>query len=157
MRIFIRKFIIKGVATFLGVGYLPLFPGTFGSLAGLGIYFLIAKNLLVYLLVTVVLSCLGVICASEAEDLFSQKDSRYIVIDEVVGMLVSLLFLPYSLPTLVLGFFLFRLFDTLKPFPVARLQDLPSGWGVLADDLAAGFYTNITLQILVRCASFTIS
>jgi len=157
MRIFIRKFIIKGVATFLGVGYLPLFPGTFGSLAGLGIYFLIAKNLLVYLLVTVVLSCLGVICASEAEDLFSQKDSRYIVIDEVIGMLVSLLFLPYSLPTLVLGFFLFRLFDTLKPFPVARLQDLPSGWGVLADDLAAGFYTNITLQILVRCASFTIS
>lgn len=134
-----------------------MFPGTFGSLAGLGVYFLVCRNVFLFSVVALMLVILGVFCATETERALAQKDSRYIVIDEVCGMLWSLYLLPCSFWVVILGFFLFRLFDTLKPFPITRLQDLSGGFGILADDLMAAFYTNVTLQAFLRLASKIVS
>jgi phosphatidylglycerophosphatase A len=130
----------------------PLIPGTFGSLAGILIYYLVKDLTYIYLAVAVGLTLVGFWAAGRAEGIFQKKDSRLIVIDEVAGMLLSLLFLPYDLRLVVIGFFLFRLLDTLKPYPAGRLQELKGGAGVMLDDLVAAVYTNILLQIVWRVA-----
>ena len=88
--------------------------------------------------------------AGRAEIIFQQKDSRYIVIDEVAGIFLCMAFLPYNAVLLVAGFFIFRLLDTLKPFPAGRLQNLKGSLGIMLDDLVAALYTNIILQIVLR-------
>jgi len=152
-----RKFIIRTLSTFFYVGYLPFIPGTFASIAGLVIFFLVKDSTAVYLALTSFLLVAGFLTAGSAERLFNKKDHRSIVIDEVCGMLLSLLFVPYQPAIAVIGFFLFRLMDTLKPYPAHRLQDLKGSAGVMSDDIVAGIYTNIILQVAVRLASFTIS
>jgi len=151
------KFIIKIISSFFFIGYLPLIPGTFGSLAGIGIYMLVKGNLLVYLAATLSVTILGFIVSGPAEEIFHKKDCRYIVIDEVSGMLLSLLFIPYDFRFLIMGFFLFRLMDTLKPFPACRIQKLKGSAGVMLDDVIAAIYTNIMLQALSRLISFKAS
>lgn len=90
----------------------------------------------------------AVITSGKAEERYG-KDARCIVIDEVAGMFISLCFLPRSALVFLLAFVGFRIFDVLKPFPAGRLQRLPGGWGVVADDVFAGIYTNIVIRILV--------
>lgn len=151
------KFFAKLISTFFYVGYLPLIPGTFGSLAGLAVYCLVYKNLALYLFSLLALALLGFIFSGRAEKIFARKDPRYIVIDEVVGMLLSLLFIPYSLKNVVIAFFLFRLMDTLKPYPASGLQRIKGSAGIMVDDIVAGFYANIILQAVLKLASFKIS
>jgi len=89
--------------------------------------------------------------SDEAEGLFGRKDARCIVIDEIAGLQWSLFLIAPTVSHLLLGFFLFRLFDIVKPFPARLFQDrLPGGLGVVADDLAAGIYANAVLQIVIR-------
>lgn len=85
------------------------------------------------------------------------KDARYIVIDEVSGMLLSLLFIPYDIKLVIIAFILFRIFDSLKPFPVSRLEKLEGSLGIMSDDILAGLYTNLIVQVIFRAPSFNIS
>jgi phosphatidylglycerophosphatase A len=150
------KFLTRIISTFCYVGYFPLIPGTAGSLVGLGIYFLLKNNLLSYILVLLVLLVLGFWASTEAEKAFNKKDPSRVVIDEVCGMLLSLLFVPYDIKLVIIGFFIFRLLDTLKPFPVGRLERIPGGLGIMLDDIAAGIYTNLVLQAVVIFSSFKV-
>lgn len=149
----LRRFIIKTLSTFFYVGYLPLIPGTFGSLAGILIYYLVKDSSLTYMMATIILVFSGLLVCGPAEQVFAKKDPKYVVIDEVLGMLISLLFIPYQLRFVVMGFILFRMFDTIKPYPVRRIEELRGAWGIMGDDIVAGIYTNIVLQIVVRFAS----
>ncbi|MCX5715240.1 MAG: phosphatidylglycerophosphatase A [Candidatus Omnitrophica bacterium] len=152
-----RNSLIKGVVTFFGTGYLPFMPGTFASVVGIILYYILKDRLFVYIGVTAILLILGLWLGKEAEKIFGRKDPPQVVIDEVVGMLMSLVFLPFSVMLVVMGFLLFRILDTLKPFPAGRIQDLHGGMGIMADDIVAGIYANIILQVVVRLTSFKIS
>jgi len=130
------------------VGYLPWFPGTWGSLlGGILIWFLVPVDFW-SILVWVVVLALGAVVSRISEKEFGH-DARPIVIDEILGMGLALLFVPKQLAFFVAAFVLFRLFDILKPFPARQAERLPLGWGVMADDLVAGVYVNIVMQIFL--------
>ena len=151
------KFLIKTISTFFYVGYFPLIPGTAGSLSGLILFFLVKDNIAAYLLTTGLLLFLGFLVTGRAEALMQKNDPPCVVIDEVCGMLLSLLFLPYDIKLVIIAFFIFRLLDTLKPYPVGRLEKLKGSLGIMSDDIVAGLYTNIILQAVVRFTSFKAS
>ncbi len=154
-----RAFIIF-LATGAYAGYSPLIPGTFGSLVGVVIYGLLWGLLgeipplrplpvFIYLLSLAALFFSTSWLAEEAEKIFEQKDCRKIVIDEIVGFLVTMSFLPPRVEYIILGFILFRCFDIIKPFPVGTFErKLRGGYAVVADDVMAGVYANIVLQLL---------
>ena len=152
----IRKPIIIITSTFFYVGFLPLIPGTFGSIAGLILFYLVRESVF-YPLFTLLVIILGFMVSGEAERLLNRKDARCIVIDEVSGMLLSLLFIPYDIKLVIIAFLVFRLLDALKPFPAARLEKLKGTIGIMSDDIVAGLYTNIILQVVLRLASFKTS
>jgi phosphatidylglycerophosphatase A len=149
------------IASGLGTGYSPVASGTAGSLLGLLVAFLFAymsgggPGVLGsgwYLLMAGALLAVGVWAAGRAEEIYGQKDCGKIVIDEVVGMLLTLYLLPPTWLYFVLGFFLFRFFDIIKPFPARRIDmNVKGGLGVMFDDVAAAVYANLCLQ-LVRVA-----
>lgn len=139
------------------MGYLPLIPGTFGSLAGFFLFYIIRGNKFSCALITFILAFLGFLVSGQAEKIFQRKDPPVVVIDEVSGMLLSLLFIPFDSRFVILAFILFRLFDTLKPYPIDRIQDLKGSLGIMCDDLVAGLYANIVLQIVLRLVSFKAS
>lgn len=145
------KKLILLIATGGGAGYLPRYPGFFGSLVGLLLYWPMSYlPLQIYLITLFALIFLASWVSTIAEVLLGQKDAQKIVIDEVVGILVTLALVPYSLQSAATGFVLFRIFDVWKPFPVRLCQDrLPGGWGVVGDDVMAGIYANLVLQLLL--------
>jgi phosphatidylglycerophosphatase A len=126
-------------------------------MAGLVVFYLIKNNIFILILATCVITILGFFLTTEAEGIFKKKDASCIVIDEVSGMLLSLLFLPYSIKIVIIAFFVFRILDTLKPYPAGLFQNLKGGAGIMSDDIVAGVYTNIILQIALRLASFKTS
>jgi len=136
----------------LGLGYLPFMPGTFASIAGFLIFILIGANSTAYLLVAAAILAVGFFSCGRAEEMFGRKDSSRIVIDEVAGMLVALICIPYDLKIAVLALVLFRILDIVKPFPANGLQRLRGSLGVMADDIVAGLYTNFILQLVLRFA-----
>jgi phosphatidylglycerophosphatase A len=131
------------------VGYAPFASGTFGSAVGLPIVYLLSK--LTWLQatgITVILILISVWVAHQAEQQLNAKDPGCIVIDEIAGMCVTMLYIPLTLATGMAGFFLFRLFDVIKPPPARQLErNLTGGWGVVMDDVVAGVMANIVLQI----------
>ncbi len=131
------------------VGYAPFASGTFGSLVGLPIVFLLSKTSWAPALFLVVALILGAVwVAHQAERALKAKDPGCIVIDEIAGMCVTMLFIPLTLTTGLAGFFLFRLFDVIKPPPVRQMErGLHGGWGVVMDDVAAGVMANIVLRL----------
>lgn len=96
------------------------------------------------------MTIVGIWASDVAVGLFSNKDPRQVVIDEVCGYFVTMFLVPLSVTSVVLGFFLFRAFDILKPPPARQFEDLPGGIGIVADDLMAGVYANIVLQVVIR-------
>lgn len=146
-----EKFITL-LATGFGSGYAPLAPGTAGTLVGIPLYLIFsALPWPLWLITIIALTCLAWHVSEEAEKLFGQKDAQRIVIDEIAGLQWSLFLIAPTALHVVLGFFLFRLFDIVKPFPARLFQDrLPGGLGVVADDLAAGVYANGVLQLLIH-------
>ncbi len=142
----------KLLATCFYLGYIPIAPGTFGgSLLGAGIYWLISPYKLILFLVTLKIIITAIWSSGKAEEIFGQKDDQRIVIDETAGMLVAMLFLPdKSLVYLGLGFVVFRIMDIVKPLGIKKLQAIRGGWGVVADDVAAGLLTNIILRIVMK-------
>ncbi|MBI4981659.1 MAG: phosphatidylglycerophosphatase A [Candidatus Omnitrophica bacterium] len=149
----IKDFIVKFFASCFGVGFLPLIPGTFGSVVGLFLFYLVRNNTASYILATIVVIVLGFLLSGSAERAVGKKDARCIVIDEVSGIMISFLFIPFEIKFVIFGFFVFRLLDTLKPYPAGKLQCLNGSAGVMLDDLIAGIYTNIVLQMVFRLAS----
>lgn len=153
-----RAILIKSLSTFFFIGYLPVMPGTFGSLAGLGVFWLIKSNGGNLFAVTLLLLILGFFSTGRTQEIFGRKDPGCVVIDEVCGMLISLLFMPYySVKVVFAAFFYFRLLDTLKPFPAGRIEKMGGRFGVMGDDITAAVYTNIVLQVVLRLASFRVS
>lgn len=148
---FTQKFVLF-LATGAGSGYFPWMPGTAGSLAGILLYYsLRSMPRGPYLAFVVAFFFLAVWAAGLAEVIFGAKDPQRIVIDEIVGMLVTLALVPFSWRNVLVGFILFRVFDIWKPFPARLAQDsLPGGWGVVGDDVVAAIYANVVLHILAR-------
>ncbi len=149
--------LIKIIATFFGLGYLPLMPGTAASIAGLLIFLLVGNRSAWYVLITAFMLFAGFAVSGRAERAFDRKDSRRIVIDEVAGMLTALLFLPYNIRIALSGLVLFRIFDIAKPYPCNRLQHLSGSAGIMLDDIVAGLYANIILQAVLRLISLKVS
>ena len=140
----------KIIATFFYVGYLPFIPGTFGSAAALLLYILLKPGPLAQYAFLALFISLGFYFSGKAERQFNSKDPKYIVIDEVAGMFLALLFVPLDFRLVAIGFLLFRVLDTVKPYPADRLQDLSGSAGIMLDDIVAGVYANIILQFLSR-------
>jgi phosphatidylglycerophosphatase A len=132
-----------------GTGFIPVAPATFASLVSLGLVWLLPKSLPLYAAATGAILLLAVWLAARLERRWG-PDARRITIDETVGMLVSFLFVPFTWPTALTGFVLFRVFDIVKLPLLRRLELIPRGWGVVLDDVAAGVLTNIVLQVLFR-------
>ncbi|MBP7216091.1 MAG: phosphatidylglycerophosphatase A [Candidatus Omnitrophica bacterium] len=154
----IQGSLIKIVGSCFFIGHLPLIPGTFGSILGAALVYVLLNQSVLYAALLGALMVLGFSIGSAAERLYGSKDPRFVVIDEVCGMMISCALLPFiNLKLLVLGFFIFRLMDTLKPFPADRLQARRGGAGIMLDDVVAGLYTNVILQIVARLALLTIS
>lgn len=145
------------LATVGFIGYSPVAPGTMGSLFIALVFFLIPPYLplwsqiigLLVLFAVAVWSAQGVADAQQRATA-GKIDPQEIVIDEVIGMAVTLLGVSWNFTTIALGFLLFRIFDVAKPFPVRRFEKLPGGWGIVMDDVMAGIYANVCLQIIVR-------
>ncbi|MEK6629837.1 MAG: phosphatidylglycerophosphatase A [Acidobacteriota bacterium] len=139
------------LATFGYVGFAPFAPGTVGSAAALVVFvpLRLAANPWIEVLTSVALFFAGVWAARVTEQHLGVDDPGPVVIDEVVGMLVSLLFLPFSWPVVAAAFVAFRCFDIVKPWPAGRLESLHGGWGIMADDVMAAIYANLLVHLLV--------
>lgn len=137
------------VATAGYCGYFPFAPGTVGSAAGLVVYALVwwSGSPLVEVGLIAGLFALGVWAGTIAERYFGGVDPGPIVIDEVVGMLITLAFIPVGWSAALAGFILFRIFDVIKPYPAGRFEALHGGLGVMADDAMAAVYANLTLRL----------
>jgi len=172
----VKDFVALAIAT-CGVGYIPIAPGTFGSAVGVGLYLLLrwstlacvesfapASSFLRYdpgsvflgaeLFLIAIVSLSGFWAATRVERAEQKKDPGKIVIDEVAGQLIALLPVPLLVASpwrlwIIIGFLLFRAFDIIKPYPARRLEGLPSGLGIVADDLAAGAYAAVILSIVI--------
>jgi len=140
--------ILKNIATLGFVGYLPVAPGTWGSLVSAVFVALLNPSSAVQAILIVFGFVIGTISSTVAERVIGQTDSGHIVIDEFIGFLVSVVYLPQTYGYLIAAFFLFRFFDILKPFPIRQAErTLKDGFGIMTDDVLAGIYTNAILQI----------
>lgn len=171
-------FTALAIATCGGIGYIPIVPASWGSLAACGIYFVVLianENLTVWaqsqnfnaalletlrasfiLVFLIGLFLIGMWSATRTVKLTGIKDPRFVVIDEVVGQFITFLFVPASIGWWIIpvGFFAFRLFDIWKLFPADKLEFLPDGLGVMADDVMAGFYAAALVSIV--CSGYLV-
>ncbi|PYS52488.1 MAG: phosphatidylglycerophosphatase A [Acidobacteria bacterium] len=155
-----------------GVGFMPLAPGTFGSAVGVCIFLLerwASARALIFaaghgwtlelleslrvafaLLIVATITVVGTWAASRVEKSTGRKDPSIVIVDEIAGQLIALLFLPFnaSIWLVIAGFLLFRLFDIWKPYPIRKLESLESGLGIMADDILAGVYAAILLSFI---------
>ena len=147
----LRSRIAVAFASFGYVGFAPVAPGTVGAAAAIPFFILLRRAGSAWLEVAV---CAAIVVAGAwsarlTEQALGVEDPGPVVIDEVVGMLVSLLFLPGTWPVILAAFIAFRVFDIVKPWPAGRLEHVPAGWGVMADDVMAGVYANLAVQVLL--------
>jgi phosphatidylglycerophosphatase A len=144
------NYFILLLATGFGVGNSPVAPGTLGTLVAIPIYYFLSENPSpLYEITLIGFFFLSVWISENAEAFFGKKDDPRIVIDEVMGFLITMLWLPKTIFFIILGFFLFRFFDIVKPFPIRHLErQLKGGFGVVLDDVMAGIYANVVLHLL---------
>jgi phosphatidylglycerophosphatase A len=140
-------------ASFFHIGFIPGAPGTYASIATSLIFFLIFKfsgriPAELHLIVLCLISIFGVLAAANVSRSVGVEDPQFVVIDEVAGQLMTFLLLPVTPVNLILGTVLFRTFDIWKPFPIRKLESLKGGVGIMADDLLAGVYGNLILQLI---------
>jgi phosphatidylglycerophosphatase A len=137
-----------------GVGYLPLAPGTFGSLVGVAIFLLLVQRTspAVVVVLILVITFSGIWAASRTEVLSGRKDPGKVVVDEVAGQMIALLPLTVFVVTplaVMVSFILFRFFDIVKPYPAGRLERLKGGFGIMCDDLVAGAYAAVLVSVIL--------
>ena len=131
------------------VGFAPVVPGTFGSMAGVVLFWLLRTTGFVWMdvLSAAVALGIGTWSAHVTERALQLRDPGIVVVDEVVGMLITLAFLPVTVAGTIFGFVLFRILDVVKPWPAASLERAPGGFGIMLDDVMAGIYANIGLRL----------
>ena len=137
------------IASFGYVGFFPIAPGTAGSLAALALFAFvrwIGMPAFEWATIVAVLA-IGIWSADGAERALGRKDPGPVVIDEVLGMLITLALLPVSMTGVMVGFLWFRLFDVVKPYPAGRMEHLPGGYGIMLDDAMAGLYAHLVLRL----------
>ena len=137
-------------STVFKIGYLPIAPGTWGSLAALIVWYVLVGHIssITLIVLIVVIFALGVYTSSLIEINLTIKDPSIVVIDEWVGQWIVLLFLPKSMVWGLVAFLLFRLFDIWKPYPISKLDNMHGGWGIMLDDVLAGIYALVVISIL---------
>lgn len=142
----------KIISTSLGIGYIGKGAGTYAAIftCFLWYFFQVGTHEPPFapVIITLLLTLIGVISASKVEVLWG-KDHNRVVIDEVAGMCITLLFIPIKIKYIIAGLVLFRFFDIVKPLGIRKLEKLPGGWGVMADDVLAGIYANLLLQAAI--------
>jgi len=144
----LKRFILLLAAGF-GAGYAPIAPGTAGTLVAIPLFLILSLiSSPLYELTILAFFFLASWISGEAQRCWGRKDHPRIVIDEIMGYLVTMLWLPRTLLFIILGFFLFRFFDIVKPPPIRLLEKVRGGYGVVLDDVLAGVYANIILQII---------
>ncbi len=138
------------LATWFGCGRAPFAPGTAGTLGAIPLYVMVVRGgSAAVAAAAVVMTAVGVWASTRVARRLERKDPQVVVIDEVAGMLVTMLpFDTFSLRGLAIGFVLFRVLDGLKPWPIRRLERLPEGWGIVLDDVAAGAASAVVLAVL---------
>ena len=144
----INRFVLL-LATGFGVGYSPIAPGTLGTLLAIPVYYFLSNiSSPIYEITLIGFFFLSVWISENAEIFFGKKDDQRIVIDEMMGFFLTMLWVPKTVLFIILGFFIFRFFDIFKPPPIRRLERVRGGFGVVLDDVLAGVYANIILQII---------
>lgn len=144
------------IATFFGVGRLRPGPGTWGSAAALLLWAALAHELNpalrtpVVIVLAILITLIGIPAATQVARSSGSKDPQFVVIDEVAGQLIALIAVPLGWKTFLAGFILFRAFDIVKPPPVRQLEKLPEGTGIVLDDVAAGIYAFVGMQLLLH-------
>ena len=145
------SFAAYALATGLGSGYSPIVPGTAGSAMGLLLFWPLASLPVAWQAgACALVFLLGVLASAHVARASGIEDPGIVVADEVVGMWITLLLVPLTPLTVAAGFVLFRVMDVWKPWPARQLEHLPGGWGIMADDVMAGVYANLVLQVLLR-------
>jgi phosphatidylglycerophosphatase A len=143
-----NRFLLFFAAGF-GAGYSPIAPGTMGTLVAIPIYFFLSFiPFPLYELTIITFFFLSSWISDKAERYWGKRDHPRIVIDEMVGFLITMLWLPKTALFIILGFFLFRFFDIVKPPPIRLLERVKGGYGVVLDDVMAGIYANIILHLV---------
>jgi phosphatidylglycerophosphatase A len=140
------------IATFFNIGKMPLAPGTWASLVTMITFYFINPYLETFwakIISLIIIFLIGIPAAGYAEKYFQKKDPGQCVIDEVAGQMVCLIFIPYSFSYYLAAFFIFRIFDVLKPFPIRLVEKFSHGFGIMADDIIAGLYTLVVLKLFI--------
>ena len=144
---------VKIISTVFYSGYFPKMPGTFGTLIGAVFYYFVAVYFLPssieFCFIALIIILISIVFSHYAIKIFSAKDPNVVVIDEVAGFFVTMLFVPFSILNLAMGFLLFRLFDVWKPLFVKDCEKLRGGLGITMDDVAAGILANLCLRIII--------
>lgn len=142
--------VLTYTATIGFLGFIPFAPGTIGSLFAAASFFLIDLSVSAHFFIIIITTLLGVYASSVAERVLQEKDSGKIIIDEFAGFYVAVFYIPKTLGFIIAAFLLFRFFDILKPLFISKIEKtLNSGLGIMADDILAGIYTNLVLQIFM--------
>ena len=140
------------IASGFGSGLSPVAPGTMGTLASMPFWFLFASYLPIwaYIAVIIIAALAGIIICQKASDELGVHDHGGIVWDEFVGLWITMICVPVSWPNAILGFLIFRFFDVLKPWPIKIIDEkITGGFGIMLDDILAGIFSLITMQILL--------
>ncbi len=148
------KLLSKVISTFFGLGYFPVAPGTITSLVVILAYkfYLYQLNWPLYLLILFLLFLVGVFTSTKFSAAANKKDPRKIVIDEACGQLLVLFRMSEAWFPVLASFVLFRVFDIVKPYPIKKVEALPTGWGIMLDDVVAAIYAGVivNLYLLLR-------
>lgn len=143
------KLLSKIISSFFGAGYFPVAPGTLTSLVVILAYkfYLFRLSWSLYLLILFLLFFIGVYASTKVESESRKKDPRKIVIDEACGQLLVLFRMGDAWFPILIGFLLFRIFDIAKPYPIKKVETLPSGWGIMTDDIVAAIYAGVIINL----------
>jgi len=147
-----KQKLVMFLATGCFIGNISFAPGTFGSILGLPLCFFMSKiGFSAAVLLTLIFILCAIWIAQEAEKILKRKDPGCIVIDEIAGMILTLTGLPFNIISVTAGFFLFRILDIWKPYPIRLFErKFSGGVGVVMDDVAAGFFSNLVLRVLLK-------
>ena len=142
-------FFHKLISTSFGIGYIGKGAGTAAAVACCICWYFIQPTYLPAVAATIVITLLGIWSSTHVETIWG-SDPQRVVIDEVAGMCISLLFLPSTIKYVIAALILFRFFDIVKPLFIKKMENLPGGWGIMFDDVLAGIYANVLLQVVYR-------
>ncbi|MDH5468347.1 MAG: phosphatidylglycerophosphatase A [Candidatus Aminicenantes bacterium] len=143
------KFLSKVVSTFFGIGFIPFAPGTLTSMGIVLLYkyYLYRLSWPLYALILILLFFIGVYASTKYSTALNKKDPRKIVIDEALGQLLVLFRMSNAWFPVLSCFVLFRVFDIAKPFPIKKIEALPTGWGIMLDDVVAAVYAGVIVNL----------